>query len=121
MVEFIEIMIENLEKSILQIVPSRIRKRNKKESKKKKAVTFDDSDKKHNGKKFCKYRGKWGHTPDEYTTLKALIRRVKQEKANIFVKGEKVHWVWSIYNGWKESQIIAKEEKREVWWRITCI
>ena len=44
MVDFFEPRIENLEKSIPPSAPSRESKKNKKGSKKRKAVTFDNSD-----------------------------------------------------------------------------
>ena len=70
---FFETRIENLEKSISPSVPSRKRKKSKKVSKKRKGVTFDDSEdedseKEHKGKQFCQYHGTCGHPTDECTT-----------------------------------------------------
>ena len=69
MVEFFKTRIENLENSIPPSVPSRNRKKNKKDSNKYKAVTFDNADDEdlyegHKGKKFCKFHGICGHTTE---------------------------------------------------------
>ena len=81
MVEFFETRIENLEKSISPSVPSRNQKRSKKVSKKK-----EESEGKQEGKKFCQYHGMCGHTTDECTTLKALVKQAKQKKGSHFQK-----------------------------------
>ena len=91
MAEFFETRIENLEKSIPPSIPSRNNKKSKKGSKKRKLVTFDDSgnedsDQGHSGKKFCQYYGTRGHTTDQCTTLKALVKQVKQKKSKRFNK-----------------------------------
>ena len=76
MAEFFETRIENLEKSIPPSVPSRNGKKSKKASKKK-----EESETK-TGHKFCQYHGMCGHTTDECTTLKALVKQAKQKKGN---------------------------------------
>ena len=79
MAEFFETGIENLEKKIPLSVTSKNKKKSKKGSKKRKSVTFGDaenenSEDEHN---FCQYHDMCGHTTDEYTTLKALIKQAK--------------------------------------------
>ena len=91
MAEFFETRIENLEKSIPPSVLSRSNRKSKKGSKKSKAATFDDSDdedsdQEHTGKKFCQYHGTSGHTMDQSTTLKALVKLAKQKKSKHFDK-----------------------------------
>ena len=91
MVEFFETRIENLEKLIPPSVPSRINKKSKKGSKKRKAATFNDSydknsDQGHIGKKFCQYHDTCRHTMDQYTTLKALVKQAKLKKSKPFDK-----------------------------------
>ena len=91
MVELFETRIENGEKSIPPSVPSRNRKKSKKGSKKRKSVTFDnsedeDSKDKHTGNKFCQYDGMCSHTTDKCTTLKALVKHAKQKKQKQFQK-----------------------------------
>ena len=88
MEEFFETRIENLEKSIPPSVTSRNNKRSKKGSKKRKAVTFNNSDDEdlnqgQKGKKFCQYHGTCRHTTDQCTMLKSLVKRAKQKKANV--------------------------------------
>ena len=80
MAEFFETRIENLEKSIPPSVPSRNGKKSKKASKKK-----EESETK-TGHKFCQYHGMCGHTTDECTTLKALVKQAKQKKGSHFQK-----------------------------------
>ena len=82
MAELFKTRIENLEKSIPPSIPSRDKKKSKKCSKKRKAVFFgdfndEDSEDEHKGKKFCQHCGKCGHTTDECTTLKALVKQAK--------------------------------------------
>ena len=74
MAEFFETRIKSLEKSFLPSVPSRNKKKSKKWSKKRKAVTFNDSkdkvsDQGHSVKKFCQHHGTFGHTTGQCTTL----------------------------------------------------
>ena len=61
--------------------------------KKLKAVTFENSDKDSSEnkkpsrrKKFCQYHGKYSHSTDKYTTLKALIKKAKSNKSKEFRK-----------------------------------
>ena len=83
MVEFFKTRIENLDKSMPPCVPLKNnKKKSKKGSKKKKAVTFnnyedEDSNQGHSAMKFCQYHGACGHTTDQLTTLKALVKQVK--------------------------------------------
>ena len=91
MAESFETRIENLEKSIPPSVPSRNNKKSKKGSKKRKSVTFDNSNDEDlhegkKGKKFCQYYGTCGHTTDQCTTLKALVKQAKQKKSRHFDK-----------------------------------
>ena len=93
MAEFFETEIEDLEKSNPPSVPSRNRKKSKKRFKKRKEVAFndskyEDSEEAHKGKKFCKCHSTCGHTTDECTTLKALVKQVKQKKENISRKSK---------------------------------
>ena len=90
-VEFFKTRIENLEKSIPPSVPSRNKGKSKKGSKKRKVVTFDNSENKdadegHKGKMFCQYHGTCGHTMDECTMLKTLVRQAKQKMGRHFEK-----------------------------------
>ena len=87
--EFFETRIENLEKSIPPSVPSSNRKRKKKGYKKRKAVTFNNSDDEnsdqgHPGNTFCQSHITCGHTTDQCTTLKALVNQAKQKKGKYF-------------------------------------
>ena len=96
MAEFFETRIEHLEKSIPSSVLSRNNKKRKKGSKKRKLMTFNDSgdkdlDQRHTEKKFCQYHGTYGHTTDQCTILKALVKLTKQKKSNQFDKKKKVH------------------------------
>ena len=79
MAEFFESRIENLEKSIPPSVSSRNPKKSKKGKKKEAAEEKE-------GHKFCQYHGICGHTTDECTTLKALVKQAKQKKGNHFHK-----------------------------------
>ena len=89
--EFFETRIENLEKSIPPSVISRNNRKSKQGSKQRKLVPFDssddeDSDQGHSGKKFCQYQGTCGHTMDQCTTLKALVKQEKKKKAIILTR-----------------------------------
>ena len=91
MVEFFKTRIENLKTIIPPSVASRNKKKSKKGAKKRKLVTFDncddgDSYERHAGKKFCQYHSTCGHSMDQCTTLKALIKQVKQKSSNYFNK-----------------------------------
>ena len=95
MAEFFKTRIENLKKSIPLSFPSRNSKKPKKGSKKRKAVTFNDSEDKdsdqgHTGKKFCQYHGTCRHTTDQYTTLKALVKQAKQKRRHLFDKNKRL-------------------------------
>ena len=46
----------------------------------------DDSEEERKGKKFCQYHGTCGHTTEECTTLKALVKQAKQKKGKHFQK-----------------------------------
>ena len=65
--------------------PQGTRRNQRKGSKKRKAVTFRDSEDEgfkdvYKGKKFCQLNDTYGHTTDECTTLKAVITKAKQKK-----------------------------------------
>ena len=82
MAEFFKTRIENLEKLIESSVPSRNKKKSKKGFKKRKAVTYSDSDEKDSeeepwGKIYCQYNGTYGHTTEDCATLKALVKQAK--------------------------------------------
>jgi len=81
MAEFFETRIENLEKSIPPSVPSRNGKQKSRKASKKK-----EEQEEQKGKKFCQYHGTCGHTTDECTTLKALVKQAKQKKGSHFQK-----------------------------------
>ena len=56
--------------------------------KKRKLVTFDDSDDEdsdqgRSGKKFCQYHDTCRHITDQCTTLKALVKHAKQKKSMV--------------------------------------
>ena len=95
MSDFFETRVENLETPAPPpAVRSLTRKKKKKNSKKWKAVSFEDSDKHSSDdekpssrKKFCQYHGKSSHSTDEYTTLKALIKKAKSNKSEGYRKG----------------------------------
>ena len=78
---FFETRIENLE---TPAPPPAVRSltRKKKNTKKRKAVSVEDFDedssddkKPSSWKKFCQYHGKYSHSTDECTILKALIKK----------------------------------------------
>ena len=92
MAEFLETRIANLEKPILQSIPSRTNRKNKRPSNKRKLVTFPDDenlDQGHSGKTFCKHNGTSEHTTEQCTILKALVKQTKQKKSKQFDKEEK--------------------------------
>ena len=98
MAEFFETKIKKLKKSIPPNIPSRSWKKNKKWSKKRKLVIFDDSedeglDQGYKGKKFCQYHGTCRHTADQCTTLKTLVKQKKTEEDQTLQEKEKVHQV----------------------------
>ena len=64
MVEFFKMKIENLKKSIPPSVPASNRKKEQEKVQEKK-------------KGFCQYHGIHGHTMEQCTTLKALVRQAK--------------------------------------------
>ena len=89
--EFFETRIKNLDKLIPPSVTSRIRKKRKKGSKKRKLITFYDSDDEdsyqpHSVKQFCQYHGACGHTTDQCTPLKILVKQAKQKNIKQFHK-----------------------------------
>ena len=92
---FFETKVENLETPAPPpAVRSLTGKNKKKNSKKRKAVSFVDFDEDYSGdkkpssrKRFCQYHEKCSHSIDECTTLKALIKKVKSNKSKRFRKG----------------------------------
>ena len=90
-------MVENLETSApLSAVRSLTRRMKKKNSKKRKAVSFEDSDEDSSDdkipqikKKCYQYHGRCGHSMDECTTLKDLIKKAKSNKSKGHSKGGK--------------------------------
>ena len=82
MAEFFKTRIKNLEKLIPPSVPSRNNRKSKKGSKKRNAITFNDSenedlDQGHSQMMFCQYQGTCGHTTDQNSTLKAQVKQAK--------------------------------------------
>ena len=58
-------------------------------------VIFDDSDDEdldqgHAGKKFCQHHGTCGHSTDQCTTLKALVKQTKEKKSKYFQKKKRL-------------------------------
>ena len=93
MLSLFETRVENLE---TPSPPPTVRSltRKKKNSKKQKAVWFQDSDKDSSDNKklfskktFCQYHGKCSHSTDECTTLKVLIKKAKSNKSKENRKG----------------------------------
>ena len=90
---FFEIRIENLETPAPPL-PVKSLTRIKKNSKKRKAVSLEDSDKDSSDdekppskNKSCQYHGKYSHSTNEYPTLKALFEKNKSSKSKGFRKG----------------------------------
>ena len=89
---FFETRIESLETSAPPpAIRSLTREKKKKNSKKWKAVSFEDFDKGYSDnekpssrKIFCQYHGKCSHSKDENTTLKTLIKFAKSNKSKGF-------------------------------------
>ena len=88
MSSFFKIMVKILETSVSPpAIRSLTRRMKKKNSKKRKAFSFEDSDedssdnkKPQSKKKYYQYHGRCGHSMDECTTLKDLIKRDKSNK-----------------------------------------
>ena len=112
---FFEIRVENLETPAPSpAVRSLTRNKKKENSKKRKAVSFEDSDrdfsekkKPSNRKKFCQYHGKCSHSTSKCTTLKALIKQAKSNKSKEFRKGGK-----KTYTKHKVNVLIKKKIKK---------
>ena len=112
---FFKIRVENLETPVVSpAVRSLARKKKKKNFKKRKAVSFDDSDKDclddekpSSRKNFCQYHGKCSHSTDEHTTLKALMKKAKSNKSQRFMKGDK-----KTYTKHKVNVLIEKKLKK---------
>ena len=117
--EFFETNIESLEKSIPPSVPSRNNRKSKKGIKKRKAMTFNnsedkDSDRGQKGTKFCQYHGTCGHTTDQGTTLKALVKQVKQKRSKHFDNNKRftMHEVKAIVQKQIKKALKQKQRKR---------
>ena len=87
-------------------------------SKKRKLVTFDDSDDEdsdegNSGKKFCQNHGTCGHTMDQCTTLKALVKQAKQKQRKNFNKKKRltIHEVNVMVQ--KQVKKALKQKKRK--------
>ena len=118
MAEFFEMRVENLEKSIPTSFPLRNNKRSKKGSKKKKLVTFDDSEDKdsdqgHTRKMFYQYHGTCGHAADQCTTLKAIVKQAKQKKCKYFDKKKRFTKHEVNVMGQKQVKKALKQKKRK--------
>ena len=98
---FFKTRVENLETpapppAVRSLTRKKKKKRKKKKTKnpkKQKFITFEDSDKVSSDdkkassrNKFCQYHGKYSHSTDKYTTLKALIKKAKSNKSKEFRK-----------------------------------
>ena len=91
---FFQTRVENLE-TPAPLPAARSLTRKRRNSKKQKAVSFEDSDKDSSSndkkppskKKFCQYHGKCSHSTDKCTTLKALIKKAKSNKSKGYWKG----------------------------------
>ena len=88
--------------------------RKEKNSKKRKAVSFEDSnedssdDEKPSSRKiFCQYHGKYSHFTDECTTLMFLIKKAKSNKSKGFRKGGE-----KTYTKHKVNVLIEKKLKK---------
>ena len=92
---FFATRVENLETPApLSAVRSLTRKKKKKNSKKWKGFSFEDSGedssdniKPSSKKKFCQYHEKYSHSMDKCTTLKALIKKTLSNKPKGYKKG----------------------------------
>ena len=103
-------------------VRSLSRKKKKKNSKKWIAVSCEDSDevsseneKPPSKKKFCQYNEKCSRCTDEYTTLKALIKKAKFNKSKGHRKGGK-----ETYTKHKVNVLIEKELNKAFKGRKKC-
>ena len=112
---FFEARVENLETSAPPpAVRSLTRKKKKKYSKKRKAVSFEDSNKDFSDgkkptskKKFCQYHGKYSHSTDKCTTFKALSKKAKSNKSKGYRKGGE-----KMYTKHKVNVLIEKKLKK---------
>ena len=113
MLAFFATRVENLE---TPAPPPAVRSltRKKKNSKKRKAVSFQDSDKDFSDdekpssrKKFFQYHGRSSHSTDECTTLKLLIKKTKSNKSKGFRKGGE-----KTYNKHEMNILIEKKLKK---------
>ena len=94
---FFEIWVENLETlTPSPVVRNLLRKKKKKNAKKWKAVSIEDSDKdasddkkRPRKKKFCLYHRKCSLFTDKCTTLEAIITKAKFNKSKGYKKGSK--------------------------------
>ena len=110
---FFETRVENLETPAPPpAVRSLTRKNKKKNSKKRKAVFFEYSDEDSSDdetpwkrKKFCQYHGKYIHSTDECTTIKALIKKTKSNKSNGYRKGGKKMYTKQEVEIWIEKKL----------------
>ena len=92
---FFETRVENLETPVPPAaVRSLTRKKKKKNSRKRIAVSFEDSDeesadnkKPSSRKKFCEYHENCSNSTDECTIFKTLIKKAKSNKSKGFRKG----------------------------------
>ena len=118
---FFETRIENQETPAPpSAVRNLTRKKKKKNYKKRKAVSFEDSDKDSSDdkkplsrNKFCQYHGKYIHFMDECTTLKALIKKAKSNKSIGYRKGnENVHQIRSERANWEKLKKAFKGRKK---------
>ena len=116
--EIFETRSKNVEKSIPSSIPSRNKMKPNKVSKKRKAVTFgvsedEDLEDEYKVKKFCRYHGMCGHTTDECTTLKTLVKQAKQKKGKHFEKKKRFikHEVNIIVQ--KQAKNALKQKKKK--------
>ena len=74
-----------------QVFSQEMENRRRKTSKKRKSVTFDDSEDKeadegHKGKTFCQNHDTYEYTMEEFNKLKAIIRQGNRRRTNISEK-----------------------------------
>ena len=118
---FFEIRVENQE-TFSPPPDVRSLTRKKKNSKKRKAVSFKDSDKDSSDnkkpsskEKFCQYHKKCSDCTDECTTLKALIKKAKSTKSKEYRKGGEKTYIKHM-----ENDIIEKKLKKSFKGKEKC-
>ena len=105
---FFETRVENLETPALSpAVRFLTRKKKQKNSKIRKALSFEDSKEVPQTTKFCQCHGKCSHTMDECTTLKALMKKGKSNKSKGYRKGDE-----KLYTKLEVNVLLQKKLKK---------